>query len=145
MATTNKIVCPHCHTANRVSMARLGEHPVCDVCKKALFTGGTLELTKENFNRHINNSDIPVLVDFWAPWCGPCKMMSPILDRAAKELEHSVRVAKVNTEIETELAGRFSIRSIPTLVVFHNGAVIGQRSGAIELAPLLHWLKSLAA
>ena len=98
-----------------------------------------------DFEKDVLKASEPVLVDFWAEWCGPCKMMSPILDRAAKELEHSVRVAKVNTEIETELAGRFSIRSIPTLVVFHNGAVIGQRSGAIELAPLLHWLKSLAA
>lgn len=104
-----------------------------------------IHLTDENFSREVLEYKGVALVDFWAPWCGPCKMMSPILDRAAKELEQSVRVAKVNTEIETELAGRFSIRSIPTLVVFHNGVVIGQRSGAIELAPLLHWLKSLAA
>ena len=117
----------------------------CVEIRRRKYMSNAADINDSTFESEVLGSEVPVVVDFWAPWCGPCKMMSPILDHAAKELEQSVRVAKVNTEIETELAGRFSIRSIPTLVVFHNGVVIGQRSGAIELAPLLHWLKSLAA
>ena len=139
---TIKIVCPHCNATNRVATERLEDGPVCGACKQKLLTGQPLNLTSANFDRHIGSSDLPVLVDFWAPWCGPCKMMSPIIDRAAGELSLSARVAKVDTEAEPGLAARFGIRSIPTLAVFRNGTLVAQQSGAIDLRQLLNWVHS---
>ncbi|SDH75105.1 thioredoxin TrxC [Propionivibrio dicarboxylicus] len=145
MSDSLNIVCPNCDTTNQVACDRLAERPICGSCKHLLLPGKPLELTTVNFDRHINHSDIPVLVDFWAPWCGPCKMMTPIIDRAAEELVSSVRVAKVNTERERELATRFGIRSIPTLAVFRQGKLIDQQAGAIDLKQLLNWLNSIFA
>ena len=143
MSSNSNIVCPNCNTTNRVANERLEEHPICGACKKPLLVGKPFELTSENFDKHINNSDMPVLVDFWAPWCGPCKMMAPIIDHAADALASSVRVAKVNTETERELAARFGIRGIPTLAIYSKGQLVAQQTGAIDLKQLLNWLNSI--
>ena len=142
MADLQRTVCPHCNTVNRVSSDREEEDPVCGECKRPLLYDEPLELTVENFDRHIGNSDWPILVDFWAPWCGPCRMMTPVIHAAAKELKTSVRVAKVDTETEGEIAARFGIRSIPTLIVLHHGKIVRQKSGTTDLASLLTWVRS---
>jgi len=115
------------------------DHPVCGRCKKPLFSQHPIELTATTFARHISRNDIPVLVDFWAPWCGPCKMMAPAFVQAAEQLEPRIRLAKVNTEIEQTLAGQYNIRSIPTLVLFKNGKEVARQAGAMSKADIIRW------
>jgi thioredoxin 2 len=134
------LVCPHCAAVNRLPSAKLGNAPRCGQCKATLFTGQPLTLSATNFDRHIGRSDLPVVVDFWAPWCGPCKMMTPIFAEACTQMEPLLRFAKVNTEIEPQLAARFGIRSIPTLALFKNGQETTRHSGALDLASLKRWL-----
>jgi len=136
------VVCPHCAAVNRIAAARLAEHPVCGQCKAPLFAGQVLELSSANFDRHIGRNDLPVVVDFWAPWCAPCRMMAPNFAQAASTLEPRARLAKLNTEIEQSLAARFNIRSIPTLAMFKNGREIARQSGALDLQSLTHWIQS---
>ena len=142
MSDTQNRVCPHCETVNRIPIGKINDQPVCGTCNKPLLTGEALELTGKNFEHYIGQSDCPVLVDFWAPWCGPCRMMSPVVSEAAKALQTSVCVAKVNTEEEPNLAARFGIRSIPTLMIFRNGKMLRQQSGAMNLPSLKHWIDS---
>ncbi|WP_292993259.1 thioredoxin TrxC [Nitrosomonas sp.] len=136
------IVCPHCHATNRVPADRLGATPNCGSCHQALFTTQPVELTESHFNRHIANNDIPVLVDFWAPWCGPCRMMAPAFTKAAALLEPGMRLAKVNTEEEQGLAARYNIRSIPTLALFKSGQEIARQSGAMSEQDLVRWAQA---
>lgn len=133
------IVCPHCHGINRVPGNRLGEAPSCGRCHQALFDGAPAALTADSFARHVERNDLPVLVDFWAPWCGPCKMMAPQFQQAAGMLEPRVRLAKLNTEAEQGLAARYGIRSIPTMVLFHGGREIARQSGAMGAQDIVRW------
>jgi len=142
MDTNRHIVCPSCGATNRVPETRLGEHPTCGKCKQALFAGKPAVLDDTNFTRHIDASDIPVVVDFWAPWCGPCRSMAPHFERAAGMLEPQVRLAKLDTEQAQQTAARYGIRSIPTLIMFRNGKEVARQSGAVDANTLVGWVKS---
>ncbi|MGA8052474.1 MAG: thioredoxin TrxC [Burkholderiales bacterium] len=138
------VVCPQCSTANRVPRERLPDGPTCGKCKKLLFEGHPVELDAAAFDRQLRSSDLPILVDFWAPWCGPCRAMAPQFERAARELEPAVRLAKVNTDVEQAVAGRYGIRSIPTLVLFRNGREVARQAGAMDASSLVRWVRSAA-
>jgi thioredoxin 2 len=136
------IVCPHCHTTNRVAREDLGEAPDCGKCHQPLFTGHPVALDEAAFDKHIARSHVPVLVDFWAPWCGPCRAMAPAFEQAAQQLEPAMRLAKVDTEAAQNLAARFNIRSIPTLALFVNGREVARQPGAMGAADIVRWARS---
>ena len=142
MSFSKKVVCPYCGAVNRIPAERLDDHPKCGKCKKDIFASKPVDLTTADFHKHIANSEIPVLVDFWAPWCGPCKMMAPAFEKAAVALEPNVRLAKLNTEDEQQIGGQFDIRSIPTMVLFKDGKEIARQSGAMMGGQIEQWVES---
>ncbi len=141
MSASLHTVCPHCNAVNRVSADRPAAEAVCGSCKSRLFPGEPVTLTAANFDKHIGRSDMPVIVDFWAPWCGPCRAMAPIFERAAKELEPRARFAKLNVDEEPAIAARYGIQGIPTLIVFDHGKVAKQHAGLVDM----NFLRGLAA
>ena len=135
------IVCPHCDAVNRVPADKLKLGPTCGKCQKDLFTGQPVDLDSARFDKHIARSDIPVLVDFWAPWCGPCRSMAPSYAQAAQRLEPEFRLVKLDTEQAQELAGRYAIRSIPTLALFRHGREVARQPGATDMAGIMAWAR----
>jgi thioredoxin 2 len=141
---TNKqhVVCPHCAATNAIPAGRLADGPRCGKCKQALFSAHPVELTTSNFQKQITGNDIPVLVDFWAPWCGPCRSMAPAFEAAAKQLEPGFRLAKLNTENEQAIGAQYDIRSIPTMVLFKGGREVARQSGAMMAADIVRWARA---
>ncbi len=142
MDDTVHVVCPDCNMANRLPRGRLGDGAKCGRCKNALMPHHPYELTAANFDRHVNGNDLPLVVDFWAPWGAPCRTMAPAYEQAADRLAPRVRLAKLNTEAEPALAARFGIRSIPTLVAFEKGREVARQSGAMDLNGLVGWINN---
>ena len=138
------LACPACDSLNRLPTTRLGDAPNCGKCHAPLFQQRPIALDLNNFEIHSGRADLPLLVDFWAPWCGPCRAMAPAFEEAARLLEPGVRLAKVNTEDEPSLAARYGIRSIPTLVLFRGGREVARQAGAMNAAGIVQWVRAQA-
>lgn len=144
MDTSLVIACPHCHAPNRVPAERLAQEPRCGRCHRALFEGAPVALDEAGFDAVVGRTELPVIVDFWAPWCAPCRAFAPNFAAAARQLEPHLRLAKVDTEAQPALAARHAIRSIPTLVAFRGGREVQRLSGALPLPQFLAWARELA-
>jgi thioredoxin 2 len=138
-------VCPSCQALNRLPAGKDARDAKCGKCKQPLFQAQALEVSADVFQRHIEKNEMPVVVDFWADWCGPCKMMAPHFKAAAAELEPAYRLLKLNTETAQQAAAQWGIRSIPTMIVFQNGKEVGRTSGAMEKNQIVSWVRQFKA
>ncbi len=141
-AATIKVVCPQCNATNKTAPERLTDAPRCGSCKAPLFDGHPVALAAAAFKQHVAHSDLPLVVDFWAPWCAPCRAMAPIFERAARELEPQARLAKVNTDEAQELAMQLGIRAIPTLAIFKGGKEVARTAGVLDDSRLAAWVRA---
>ena len=135
-----ELACPQCLAVNRVPDARLSDNPKCGKCAAALLPGQPIDLTTANFDSFLQKSSLPVVVDFLADWCGPCKMMAPVFQKLAAEMNTQVRFAKVETEAHPQVSMRLHIRSIPTLILFRQGVEVTRTAGAMDALALKRWL-----
>lgn len=142
MSEFTHIVCPYCNGTNRLPSTKIAEDAKCGRCKKSIFDTLPISLTTDNISQHLEKNDIPVIIDFWAPWCGPCKTMGPNFEQASRNFKTKIRFAKVNTEEQASLGGHFNIRSIPTLVLFKQGKEVDRVSGALDSKSLTSWINS---
>jgi thioredoxin 2 len=142
VSQSRHLVCPHCEAVNRVPDDKLSDNPKCGRCKAPLFTGDPIELSDQSFAKHLQRNDLPLVVDFWAPWCGPCKTMGPQFKAVTAQLEPYLRFAKLNTEQAQRVAAEYNIRSIPTVAIFRNGREVARQAGAMDARMLTQWIQS---
>ena len=142
MTESVHITCSHCMAKNRVPVSKTSQDPSCGKCKKSILIDAPLALNDTNFQRFIQNNDLPVVVDFWASWCGPCQMMAPVYEQVSSDMKTQARFAKVDTEQAQQVAAAYNIRSIPTIIVYKAGKEVARQAGAMDKTSLTSWVKA---